>query len=587
MAKAMKRPAAASGFKGKVKTNSSAAKIITKKHTSNIKATMKKSALKRPGRKQPRKTRGYLKMHLADPNLLISRKIFETIDTTGRDLVRSNIVAIGGELGIFALCAGSNMSTIQAWNVCRTAKEGIVCDLGICEKNPEKMGFSEFVADYYDEERCDDRCLWEDMFGFKSHCDSVEPGKSFTFGADCSKHGRICPPPSPFLDAPPPVLATCGFVCANMSKQFNGKDGVRKEEILDGLFSHRQGESGATAGAMADILDFSRVPYLFWENSPEMLTPSNREEYGKFEAEAYGNGYANAAAVLQLSDFGPPNNRRRSCGVQVEFRDSELGYSMAKRTANLIIETVKRMKIGTIVGVGDYLFKDNDKYLQEDLENLMTTKAKGMEKGLLESDWSAKLCAFCKQHKVRASSLSLSELSSSSLTVSALPHREQKGIAAHEAVAAMGENKLVAIETSQAVSRMTTVYDDPEQELSLSTFLPRGRMIIYPPLVNGPPRAITGWESLNMMGVPWNLIYDYMNSPIGEDSEDDFLKDLAGNTFPGPILFAFIVAIFLHMPHQIKRTLGKAGTRPSSSAMMPEDVPLPEDEMERLLERFV
>ena len=65
-----------------------------------------------------------------------------------------------------------------------------------------------------------------------------------------------------------------------MSKQFHGKDGQGRAEILDGIFSNRQGETGATAGGMLDIMESSRVPYLFWENGPEMLSATNRAQYG-------------------------------------------------------------------------------------------------------------------------------------------------------------------------------------------------------------------------------------------------------------------------------------------------------------------
>lgn len=260
-----------------------------------------------------------------------------------------------------------------------------------------------------------------------------------------------------------------------------------------------------------------------------------------------------------MAKYGPPNSRVRSCGVQVEFRDAGISYVDARKLAAQILGTVRSMEIGTCFGIKAYLFDDENKYLEKVVTDLVENKTKGLEKGLHESDWSAKLGAFAKQHQIRQSEIALTNMSNSSPTICALPAREQKCIAVHEAIAIAKGKELAVIEVSQSVSRMTTTHFDDECMPMTSTFLPRGRMILFPPIVTDVPRAMTGWEKLHMMGMPWAKIADFVKK---HKCDDSFLKDLAGNTFPGPILFCFIYAILMHMhPKHIEMLTHRPNTK--------------------------
>ena len=91
---------------------------------------------------------------------------------------------------------------------------------------------------------------------------------------------------------------------------------------------------------------------------------------------------------------------------------------------------------------------------------------------------------------------------------------------------------------------MTVTTLHAEKINSTSTFLPHGRQLLFPPTV-ATPRPILGIESLCVLGIPMKLILKYLDKY--PETEDSFLADLSGNTYPGSIFLAFLFSILLHL----------------------------------------
>ena len=91
---------------------------------------------------------------------------------------------------------------------------------------------------------------------------------------------------------------------------------------------------------------------------------------------------------------------------------------------------------------------------------------------------------------------------------------------------------MLLLEASQTLPRFVAVYSDEKTKPKTNAFLPRGRMVVFPPLVPV-ARILTGLECLHIMGHPRGLLIAYIKAtPAVEDS---FFNDVAGNTFPGNV----------------------------------------------------
>ena len=70
---------------------------------------------------------------------------------------------------------------------------------------------------------------------------------------------------------------------------------------------------------------------------------------------------------------------------------------------------------------------------------------------------------------------------------------------------------------------------------------------MFPPLAN-PPRVVSGFEALSMMGFPRDLLCRFLASNTVEGKNlDAFFHNMAGNTFPGAVTFAFLLSILFHL----------------------------------------
>ena len=259
-----------------------------------------------------------------DPVISLSSHLKDSAGAATSKQVRENLQRLGG-IPLVGFCSGANMQTAQAKLVTQMFKAGSVHDLVVCEMEEEKLQFAEFIAS-----ECGSQtrhCACKDMTKLRY---SMDGGSGGEVEGDCAVHGQPCRLPC----KPPALIGSCGYSCTNFSKQFNQSGGETRAEVLQSVFTERKGASGETGGAMQDIGNSIRYKFNFWENSPEKLSDSNRGQYAEFEAESYRNGYSNHGAIFNLCDFGTCNMRVRACGVQVEFRDSAMTYTVGKALAH-------------------------------------------------------------------------------------------------------------------------------------------------------------------------------------------------------------------------------------------------------------
>jgi hypothetical protein len=75
------------------------------------------------------------------------------------------------------------------------------------------------------------------------------------------------------------------------------------------------------------------------------------------------------------------------------------------------------------------------------------------------------------------------------------------------------------------------------------------RIILIPPLV-AEVRCLTGFEHLQSIGFPFDVINGFMHDPthgISADHADGLLYNMAGNAFSGGCVLAVCISILLHV----------------------------------------
>jgi hypothetical protein len=215
-------------------------------------------------------------------------------------------------------------------------------------------------------------------------------------------------------------------------------------------------------------------------------------------------------------------------------------YSVAKK----IVEFATSLKArdGERMPLSMYVRPAQDKYVQLVHEGLAQTKLKSYEHDILDTVWMTDLGSIAKKKKLLVSQVKPSDATINSTCFGNLPLREQRAIALYETDARRFGFSIDSMDTSQGIPRMTVCTDG-----STPTFLPNGRVIVFPPHVDE-MRMLVGREKLNMQGIPdayMELFIREVND-LSYAEHDSLLANLAGNAFPGSIIFCFLVSILKH-----------------------------------------
>ena len=320
-----------------------------------------------------------------DPTRKNCKEMVSKLSAAELNCIQEKINRLGDVVSVVGLCSGANCATVQCGLLTEMLNVGKVHDLATCEVDKDKMAFAEFVVKTVGGQ--EEHCAFEDVLMFKKGAGSIGGVSN-----ECIVHNKECRFPNG-------LIATCGYSCVNLSKQFNSKGGVTRDKCLEALYVDRSGQTGQTAGALMDVANKARWPVLFWENSDEKLKESNKDNYADFEVEAYRNGYANHGELYCLADYGVPNGRKRSCGVQYEFQDCGIPYRLAKDLARSTCAMVLRFRTKPQL-IADFLFENSSPYVQFVLSQLEAVKGRKMEHEVIETDWPAKFGKMCKKEKI-------------------------------------------------------------------------------------------------------------------------------------------------------------------------------------------
>jgi hypothetical protein len=179
------------------------------------------------------------------------------------------------------------------------------------------------------------------------------------------------------------------------------------------------------------------------------------------------------------------------------------------------------------------------------LQHLEALKKEGRECATEEATWKRDTLKVCRDKNVRLADCAVTEKVAKARWYRALPKREQLGLAVWSTV----NPELNKLELHPSVDRMNVVTED-----KLSTLMPHQRWWLQDSL-----RVLTGAEALLVHGWPRDIVLAFRKSDIGKSlvaqkvNLDNLCQDLAGNSFVGTVIAAFILAILANLtPHMVQ-----------------------------------
>ena len=434
-----------------------------------------------------------------------------------------------GAVSLGSMCSGSNITSILVANLLEVLKTGTpLHDVFSCEVDARKQEFLKYVAEWLGQSSSHN--IFSDITEMGEH------------GAHCSNHDNtMCSIP------PAPLIMTCGFSCKNFSKLFQSK---KRTRILKNILEKGRGTTGNTCQGMLAFIRAHAPPFLIWENVPTLLEKSQKRNHAYLVKAFHEAGYASATGSANSIEFHLPQVRRRAYGVIVHVGKSGLGLPEASELAEKILKTKESMASVEPVSIEEFLLERGDDYLKKQLVILKAARQKTLRKEASAKKlvWRKGLQAICKRRGILYNKLKL-PTKIGSAWLRALPLREQLGVALH----VRSEKGLTAIETSQAISRMSK-----SDANHINTITPKGRWVLLPPMVKQ-SRVLTGYEKMRMQGFPDYFIRDYLASTAGKQNGhvDRFLSELSGNAFSGPVIEAHVISVLAHLQPRHLKDYGK------------------------------
>jgi len=189
--------------------------------------------------------------------------------------------------------------------------------------------------------------------------------------------------------------------------------------------------------------------------------------------------------------------------------------------------------------LGSFLLPGSDPYVKGELQRRQEA-CRGATDRL---DYQVKHKDFLASKGISWARLQVPAETKASPWYQVLPQREREVLA--YAIAAHPE--LVSVDCSQRIDR-ASIGRGPR----LPTITPGGKVYLMVSMaekgskVSGPcNRLLLGLEALKLQGFPTNLLPHAEPHVLPSDPQ---LMDLAGNAFPGTVLSAIFLALYLHLP---------------------------------------
>ena len=140
--------------------------------------------------------------------------------------------------------------------------------------------------------------------------------------AHCTTHGKKC-------KVPQSTFMHCGFSCKNLSKLFNGSQGLSKLDMLS-MFSDGTGSTGSTFKSLMQYLKIMLPPIWMWENVEEIF--GNRSDADQVLYEMLAElGYTMATGTFDALEYCVPQGRVRAYGLCIHVEKSGLNRRESQR----------------------------------------------------------------------------------------------------------------------------------------------------------------------------------------------------------------------------------------------------------------
>lgn len=128
----------------------------------------------------------------------------------------------------------------------------------------------------------------------------------------CVQHGKVCRIPSGDSG---PHLVHVGFSCKDLSKLKGLGPQAQRDMLVNAV-----GSTGETALGLLRLLRTKSPPMIMLENVTGLVTADNGALWRWLRGEIEAAGYVAEYRILQSSDYGVPQQRKRFFGVCLNAR---------------------------------------------------------------------------------------------------------------------------------------------------------------------------------------------------------------------------------------------------------------------------
>ena len=352
-------------------------------------------------------------------------------------------------------------------------------------------------------------CIFNDC----SHCHRSH--------AACSQHDRLC------------SIVGCdvlvmGFSCKDLSRQNTSRSNNQRVPAEE----TSRGASATTFNACLGYVDVHHPAILIIENVDALADDDGDGGNLDILFSEFGNrGYEVQPIMVNATEWGLSHRRRRlwffivftsSPLLRLSFRSGGVQATLSKFVA--IFERTKAAPLD----VYKVLLPNDHPLVEAHLAFLITHHADSRD--LKESGWTEAHMTEYSAAGARWGQPRCSDGDSSSAWYPFLTDRERDILALKSWLCP----EKTLLDLSQSISRvpMSSFKDVDGQQVEMAPCLLPGMKLWSTRL----HRLVTGFEAIKLQGFPVDL------SPAPSLSTDSLMKDLAGNSFSGTVVLAFIAS---------------------------------------------
>ena len=419
-----------------------------------------------------------------------------------------NIARLGA-LSVGSMCSGSEVWCLALHTLFQVLGVGKVKSKFACECVRAKAAFIHQVVH---ETILGDTavCCFTDIMDMHGHVD----GK-----AACHVHQQRC---CIATGQAGPQLVSVGFSCKNLSRLFSSK---RPEHQRKDWLAAQAGSTGQTFAGMLSYVDNAEPPLLHFENVPDLLAdhswPYLIEQFRQ-------RGYVVQGMLLQSDKYGCPQSRTRVHGLAVHLRQCRLDMEAAEAFFKHFWAAVAQMEMDPLP-LDMFPLPDDDEYITGELTRIQANRPDIVKTD--DKEWRRTQDTFLKQQGIRWGQCVAPEAQRASPWFATMPPRERMIVA----YAIQTNPDIVAADVSQSIERSAS-----NKTALVRTLHPGGKVWLFKR-----KRPLMGIEALCMQGFGLKMLRDCVMRVVFTDS---LAKDLAGNSYTGSVVMAFLTALILHWP---------------------------------------